>query len=99
MTKRKTDEEFRQEVYDLVGSEYTFLDTYQGALTKIRVKHIGCGNTYKVTPANFFTGKRCPYCAGLVKETDKQFRKEVYTLVGDEYTFLDSYVSNKNKLS
>lgn len=98
MTKRKTDEKFRQEVYDLVDNEYIFLDKYVNAITKLRVKHNECGNVYEVQPSNFLSGKRCPYCAGLVKKTDKQFKQEVYNLVGDEYTFLDSYVNKRTKL-
>ena len=44
MVRKKTDAEFRKEVYDLVGNEYTFLDDYQGSLTKTKVKHNTCGN-------------------------------------------------------
>jgi len=32
VTRRKTDEQFKQEVYDLVGNEYTFLDKYVNAV-------------------------------------------------------------------
>ena len=98
MTKRKTNEEFKQEVYDLVGNEYVFLDTYVNAKTKIRVKHGMCGNIYKVNPNTFLKGHGCPYCTGLVKKTDKQFKQEVYDLVGNEYTFLETYVNTRTKL-
>ena len=96
--KRKTDKQFRQEVYDLVSNEYTFLDSYIDSMTKIRVKHNKCGNIYGVIPNNFLRGDRCPYCLGLAKKTDKQFKEEIYNLVGDEYTFLDSYVNSYTKL-
>lgn len=62
MPKRKTDEQFKQEVFDLVGNEYTFLDQYTNNQTKLRVKHIKCGNIYRVLPSNFLKGTRCPYC-------------------------------------
>lgn len=96
--RSKTDTQFKQEIYSLAGDEYTFLDPYVNSATKLRVKHNKCGNIYEVTPNCFLKGTRCPYCAGLVKKTDKQFRQEVYDLVGDEYTFLDSYVNNATKL-
>lgn len=35
MTKRKTDEQFQQEIYDLVGDEYTFLDPYVNTHTQL----------------------------------------------------------------
>ena len=97
--KRKTNSQFKQEVFNLVGDEYTFLDTYVNDSTKLRVKHNKCGNEYEVRPHDFL-GKlsRCPYCAGIAKKTNTQFEKEVYDLVGDEYTFLDPYVNNHTKL-
>ena len=96
--RSKTDEQFKQEVQDLVGNEYTFLESYVGAKTKIKVKHNKCGNIYKVTPTHFLSGERCPYCFGKVKKTDKQFKQEVYNLVGNDYVFLDSYVNTDTKI-
>ena len=99
MVRKKTDTEFKHEVADLVGNEYVFLDTYINARTKLRVKHINCGNIYKVTPISFLKGTRCPYCAILSKrKTDAQFKQEVKNLVGNEYTFLDKYVNKHTKL-
>lgn len=95
---KKTDKEFRKEVYNLVGNEYTFLDPYVNDYTKIKVKHNKCGNVYEVTPSNFFTGTRCPYCSGKHQKTDEEFKQEVYDLVGNEYVFLDTYVNNYTKL-
>ena len=98
MTRRKTDADFKQEVFDLVGSEYTFLDTYVNTNTKIKVKHNKCGHIYGVTPSKFLLGRRCPYCFGTHKKSNKQFKREVYDLVGNEYIFLDAYVNARTKL-
>ena len=95
---KKTDAQFKQEVINLVGTEYTFLDTYQGANNKIKVKHNKCGNIYSIKPSHFLDGTRCPYCNGNAKKTDGWFKREVTNLVGDEYTFLDSYVNAHTKL-
>lgn len=95
---KKTDDEFRKEIQDLVGTEYRFLDKYVNDSTKLRVKHNWCGNIYEVKPTNFLSGKRCPYCYGNRKKTDKEFNQEVFDLVGDEYTFLDDYVNDYTKL-
>lgn len=89
---KKTDVQFKKEVYDLVGNEYTFIDTYINALTKIKVRHNKCNQVYEVTPAHFLTGRRCPYCFGKHKKTNTQFKPEVFGLVGNEYTFLDSLI-------
>ncbi len=95
----KTDAQFKQEVYDLVGNDYTFLDTYAGNKTKLRVKHNKCGNTYGVTPNSFLRGHCCPYChLEARRKTSEDFKKEVFDLVGSEYVFLDSYVNTRTKL-
>lgn len=96
---KKTNSEFKREVYDLVGNEYVFLDSYVKATVKLRVKHNICGNVYEVSPNNFLKGSRCPSCyVESEKKTDAQFKKEVYDIVGGEYTFLDPYAGNKTKL-
>lgn len=95
---RKTDDEFKQEIYDLVGNEYVFLDSYVNNRTRIRVKHNKCGNVYKTTPGNFIHGNRCPYCSITGRKTDAEFKQEVFALIGDEYAFLDTYVNSRTKI-
>ena len=95
---KKTDAQFKQEVKNLVRTEYTFLDPYQGANNKIKVKHNKCGNIYHVKPSHFLDGTRCPYCKGNAKKNDEWFKQEVVNLVGDEYTFLEPYVNAHTKL-
>lgn len=98
MVRKKTDAEFKKEVHDLVGDEYTFLEPYVNAHTKLRVKHAKCGNVYEVQPYAFLNGRRCHYCFGKHKKTNEQFKKEIFDLVGNEYTFLAPYVDNKTKI-
>ena len=95
---KKNDIQFQHEINFLVGNEYTFLDKYVNAMTKLRVKHNKCGNIYEVTPSKFLSGRRCPYCAGFIKKTDTQFQQTISSLVGDEYTFLDKYINSTKKL-
>jgi hypothetical protein len=59
---KKTNEEFKQEVFDLVGDEYTILSHYKNNNTHIFIKHNECSHEYYVTPSNFLRGRRCPYC-------------------------------------
>lgn len=58
----KSDKDFKNEVKNLVGNEYIFLDKYSTGRKKMRCKHVRCGNVYMVTPNNFLSGKRCPFC-------------------------------------
>lgn len=62
MSKKKTTEEFKVEVFNLVGDEYQVLGEYIDAKTKIKMLHNKCGNIYEVTPDNFLQCKRCPIC-------------------------------------
>lgn len=97
-TKRKTNSEFVKEVYGLVDNEYEFLEKYKNNSTKILCRHNLCGSEYKITPNNFLQGYRCAWCAGNVKKTDEEFKKEVYGLVKGEYIFLEEYKNNSTKI-
>lgn len=93
MPKKKTHEEFTTEVRNLVGDEYTFLEEYKGSHEKIKCRHNICGHEYSVTPKMFLKGTRCPNCARNQKKTNEKFLEEIYTLVKDEYSFLEPYIN------
>lgn len=110
MVKRKTDKQFKQEVYDIVGNEYTFLDHYVNNETKIRVKHNKCGNVYRVIPINFLSGKRCPFCTDtpkgeliIIKILDKlginyDYQKTFDDLKDDRLLSYDFYIPSQSIL-
>ncbi|NFB57097.1 hypothetical protein EXM89_12090 [Clostridium botulinum] len=101
--KRKSTNRFKEEVKSIVGDEYEVLGDYINTHTKILIKHNKCGNEYEVRPSSFLSGTRCPNC-NIKKHSDKrrkspeQFEKEVYDLVGDEYTLMSSYIDSKSKV-
>lgn len=87
-------EQFKKEVYDLVGNEYEVLGEYIKALIPIALIHNKCGHFYKTTPNSFLRGSRCPKCYGTPKKTTEQFKKEVYQLVKNEYEVIGEYTRN-----
>lgn len=98
MSNRLTDAEFRQRVYNKVGTEYTFLEPYRMAMLKILVLHSKCSGVYAVEPVAFLSnGVRCPDCSRSAPVTNKRFRKIVRQRVGFEYIFLTPY-KRRNKL-
>ncbi len=95
----KSNEQFKAEVYNLVGDEYIFLEEYVNNATKIKCRHNKCGFEWNVIPTQFiYSMSRCPKCAGVLKKTTKQFKQEVYDLEGDEYEVLGEYINAKTKI-
>lgn len=102
--KNKTTESYKQEVYDLVGDEYTVLGEYVKAATKTLMRHNTCGHEYSVRPNSFLQGARCPVCQLKAQgrkraKTHEQFIEEVKALVGDEYTVLGKYKAAISKIT
>ncbi|SJZ82485.1 helix-turn-helix domain-containing protein [Selenihalanaerobacter shriftii] len=98
--QKKSTEEFKEEVYELVGSEYEVLGKYENNKTKIKLLHNECCNTYFVTPSSFLSGKRCPVCmkkeqTDLKTKSTDEFIKEVYDLVENEYKIIGEYIKSK----
>jgi hypothetical protein len=58
----KTTEEYKKDVYSAVANEYLVLSEYLGRSKKILMQHTFCSNSYEVTPKDFLSGRRCPYC-------------------------------------
>ncbi|USK82636.1 hypothetical protein LHV56_12485 [Peribacillus frigoritolerans] len=96
---KRTTESFKEEVYELVGEEYKVLGEYNGADTKINMKHNLCNYVWGVTPSHFLKdSSRCPKCFGLVKKTHEEFAQEVFKLVGDEYEIIGEYISSNKHI-
>lgn len=88
---RKTNEEFVNEVFNLVGNEYLFSEPYVNTKHPIKCTHEICGHEWKIAPQNFIKmGNRCPKCAGQVI-TNEEFKNRVIAKTGDEYIFIDEY--------
>lgn len=78
---KKSTEEFKAEVQQKVGSEYSVIGEYINNKTPILMKHNVCGKTFMVRPDNFlFVNSRCPHCVLGSKGQDAlcDFIKEIY---------------------
>jgi hypothetical protein len=94
----RTHEEFLLEVIKLVNDEYAIIGKYINSKVKIELKHNICNHTYEVAPNDFLKGRRCPKCARNLKKSTEIFKKEVYSLVNDEYMVLGEYFNDKTKI-
>jgi len=59
---KKTTEQFKEEVFTLVGNEYEVIGEYVNAKTKVLMKHKECGETFPALRWHFLSGVRCPIC-------------------------------------
>lgn len=96
---RKTTEEFKEELFRLVGNEYTLEDEYINCRTKVNFRHNLCGKLWKTTPGEILSGYRCVHCYGNKLLSQEEFEKRVYEQRGDEYSVLGKYVNFSTKIS
>ena len=97
MSIKITTESFKKYIYDIYGDEYTLLSQYEGTHKKVLMRHNKCGREYEVSPNKFKSGRKCPYCANIMrsiklkkskdilqKELNEMYGKEEYTILSDE---------------
>lgn len=99
MSRRKTTEEFKNEVKEKVGDEYVVLGEYTTNKNHIEMYHTICKKSYTVTPNHFINrGHRCPHCSKLKKKTTEEVRKEIKELSNGEYELKSEYKSNNEHI-
>lgn len=99
MLRRKTTTEFKQEVYDLVGNEYTVLGEYKNERTPIALRHNVCNYEWDTTTPHDFLRKgmkhsRCPQCSHHIRYNHDSFIKAVNRVFGaDRYKVLSHFTT------
>ena len=63
--RKLTNDEFLEKLKQKHGNDYTPLEEYKGATTKIKVKHEECGRILTMSPDGLYNGG-CIHC-GYVK--------------------------------
>lgn len=98
--RRKTKEYFIDELSKLTDNTYELVSEFNGMSKEVTLIHKICSHEYSTIPNSILRTKKgnCPKCGKNTKKDDYVFTKEIYELVGDEYTFLDKYVSSNYKL-
>ena len=96
---KKTTEEFKEELFNLVGDEYTLEDEYINGRTKVNFRHKLCGQLWNTTPNEILSGYRCAHCYGNTLLSQEEFEKRVYEQRGDEYTVVGKYVNFSTKVA
>lgn len=95
---RKTPKQFEQDFYSVAQDNYKLLSVYKNSHTKVKVKHLSCGNVYMVTPNAFLGGERCPQCFGKHRRTQQEFEDIIYNLTEGDYVVLSKYKNANTKV-
>lgn len=61
--RKKDDEIFKNEILEIVGSEYTLESSYINTHEHVTLRHSKCNKTFPTRPNNFLQGYRCPHCS------------------------------------
>ena len=105
--RTKTNEKFKEEIFNLVGYEYTPLEEYKGSHTKILMRHNceKCNNhEWSIQPQDFISGgHRCPKCKTIkISEVKKNslddIKKRVFEKCGNEYSVIGDYNGYHNHI-
>lgn len=88
---KRTPEEYRKEVEEKYGEEYTLESEFTKLTDYVTVKHSKCGKEDRVTARTFLNGYECRHCYGGYSLSHSEFVKKMYELVGDEYTVMTEY--------
>lgn len=65
MGKKKTQEQFEQDVFERLGDDYELLSLYPGGHGKVFMRHKTCNNTFYKNVHDIISKKSgCPYCNG-----------------------------------
>lgn len=94
--KKKTTEEFKQQIEYMYKNEYSLLDDYVNVSTKILFKHNTCDKLFKMSPSNFLSKHKCPFCShGSTKYTINEYRNIFKS--NDKFIIEDIYCGANNK--
>ena len=96
-SKSLTQKVFEKRIQCQGNGEYLNLEKYKGAKTPVLIIHKVCGHQWKISPSNFFSGKRCPKCAGNLKKDTASYVKEVEYL-DKNYKVVGEYKNNQEKV-
>lgn len=89
----KTIKEFKEDVYNQVGEEYSVIGEYTSNCEKIEMKHNKCGNIYSVSPSNFLQGYRCPKCS---RNMISNIEKEIFDFIKNDLK--ENIIENDRKV-
>lgn len=101
----KTTEEFKKEVYNLVGKEYKVLGEYEKNKKPIKMQHnsIHCNHIFNMNPNSFLRGQRCPVCGNnkkseKLRRTTEKVKSEISKIENGRYELVGDYKNQRTPI-
>ncbi|MCA1021469.1 HNH endonuclease [Halobacillus litoralis] len=97
LVRRKTHDEFIQEVNTCLGNDYEVVGRYVNARTKVPVKHI-CGYIWHVFP-NRVKVNSCPKCSNVMRRTKEEFQELINSRFDGNYVLTSDFKGMESKVT
>jgi len=86
----KSSEKYKEEVFEVHGSEYTLLSDYTYALEPVRVRHNTCGLEFSIRASHLLSGHGCRECqSSLGEKATRRILTNLNVKFQEQFTFLD----------
>jgi len=98
-TRIKSTQQVKKELDDCTNGEYTMLTKFKGMHKEIVLLHKKCGYKWSTRLDSVINGnQRCPDCSHHRKLTTEDFKQQVISSIGNDYTVLSEYKNSTTKI-
>lgn len=95
--RKKSNDEFLKEFNKRIdSSDYQIITKYDGAHTKLRIKHLVCGNTFDMEASALLKGYSCPICSHFKKSVGENLVAKYLDKYQIKYEYPKSYKDLKD---
>jgi hypothetical protein len=94
--RKKTHEEFVQEIKEKFPNRYDFLTTYDGKDKLITVQRKDCKHVYEIFGRNLYRDSNCPIC--YQEKNKEHFIHKFNDLFGEEFDIVGDYINANTKI-
>lgn len=101
----KTTEQYKKEVFDLVGEEYLIVGEYISNKEDIEMLHNieNCKHSFCMSPNSFLRGQRCPKCGRSItsqklRKSKEKVLEEINSIENGRFKLKSEYISQRKEV-
>lgn len=98
MPKKLSRIEVEKRILEKHKGKVELIGNYVNVKQKATMRCNNCGLTWDSVPYDIYAGHGCPKCANNQKLDTETFKKQIFNIVGEEYTILGNYQSTHTKI-